>query len=95
MWYQYVTIHSETHEIYVHPYYYFRIEVNDSKGFSAVNDANTTRQYLPKKQFTMISDRGGGGIYTALSNEKVFPKYFDTQKFIIRNHYPYGYESLY
>ena len=34
-------------------------------------------------------------IYTALSNDKISPKDYDTQKFIIQNHYPYGYESLY
>ena len=34
-------------------------------------------------------------IYTALSNDKIFPKDFDTQKFIIRNHYSSGYEALY
>ena len=33
--------------------------------------------------------------YTALSNIKISPKYCDTQKLIIRNHYPSGYEDLY
>ena len=37
----------------------------------------------------------GNNIYTALSNNKIFPKDCDIQKFIIRNHYPYGYEYLY
>ena len=37
----------------------------------------------------------GGNIYTALSNNKIPPKDCDTQKPIIQNHYPYGYEALY
>ena len=37
----------------------------------------------------------GNNIYTALSNDKIFTKDCDTQKFIIRNHYPSGYEYLY
>ena len=37
----------------------------------------------------------GNNIYTALSKDKIPPKDCDTQKFIIRNHYPSGYEYLY
>ena len=37
----------------------------------------------------------GKNIYIAISNNKIFSKYCDTQKFIVRNHYPSGYESLY
>ena len=37
MWYQYVTIHSETHVIYLHPQYCFIPKANNSKGFSAGN----------------------------------------------------------
>ena len=37
----------------------------------------------------------GNKIYTTLSNKKIFPKYCDTQNFIIQIHYPSGYESIY
>ena len=42
----------------------------------------------------MISE-WGNKIYTAISNEKIFSKDCDTQNFIIRNHYPSGYEAIY
>ena len=43
MWYRYVTINYATHGIYVHPYYCFRPEENNSKVFSAGNDKNTSK----------------------------------------------------
>ena len=49
MWYQSVSIHSAIHKIYVHPYYCFRPEANDSKLFSAGNDTNKTKHNLPEK----------------------------------------------
>ena len=36
----------------------------------------------------------GNNIHTALSNDQIFTKDCDTQKFIIRNHYPSVYEDL-
>ena len=44
IWYQYVTIYSATHRIYVHPYYCFKPEAYDSKGFSSGYDTNTTKK---------------------------------------------------
>ena len=49
IWYQYVTNHYATHGIHAHPYYCFRPEENDSKGFSSINDTNTTKHDLPEK----------------------------------------------
>ena len=37
----------------------------------------------------------GNNIYTALNNNKIFPKDCVTQKFIIQNHYPYEHEAFY
>ena len=65
MWYQSVTIHSETHGIYVHPHYCFRPEETYSKIFSAGNDTNTTKHDLPEKYSTTISD-WKNEIYTLL-----------------------------
>ena len=92
--YHSVTIHSATHGIYVHPYYCFRPEIDYSKLLCAGNDTITTKHYVPGKYSTMISE-WENNIYTALSNEKIFPKYFYTQNFIIPNHYPSEYESFY
>ena len=69
MWYQYVTIHSETHEIYLHPYYCFRPKSNDSKVFSAVNEKNTTKHYLLVKYSTKLSE-WGNKIYTTLIHKQ-------------------------
>ena len=44
IWYQYVTIYSSTHRIYVHPYYCFIPEADDSKGFSSGYDRNITKK---------------------------------------------------
>ena len=90
MRYQSVTIHSVTHGIYVHPYYFFIPEANDSKVFNAGNETNTTKHDLPAKYFTIISE-WRNKIYTTISNDRIFPKDRDTQKFIIQNHYSYGY----
>ena len=54
MWYQSVTINSATYAIYLHTYYCFRPEANDSKVFSAGNDTNTIKHGLPAKYSTMI-----------------------------------------
>ena len=94
MWYQYLTIHSVNHGIYVHPYYCFRPEANKPKWLISVNDTNTIKHDLPDKYSTMLYE-WGNNIYTALSNEKFTPKDCDTQKFIIWNHYSSGYEDLY
>ena len=88
VWYQSVTIHSLTHEIYVHLYYCFRPEANYPKVFSAVNDTNTNKHDLPGKYYTMLSE-WGKKIYTALSN-KTLPENFDNWKFINRNHFLSG-----
>ena len=94
MWYQYITIHSATHGIYVHPYYFFVPEANYSKGLSSENDTNTTKQDLPEKYSTILSERVNN-IYTALRNKKTSPKEYDIQKFIVCNHYPSVYEYIY
>ena len=94
MWYHYVTIKYVTHGIYINPYYCFIYEANYSKVFSAGSDTNTTKHYLPEKIITMLPEWGGWG-YTAIGNDKIPPKDCDNHKFIIRNHYPSGYEALY
>ena len=94
IWYQYVTIKSATYGIYVNPHYCFIPESDNYKGFSAVNDKEKTKHYLPEKYSTMLY-KWGNDIYTDISNNKIFPNYCDTQTFIIQNHYPYGYEDLY
>ena len=73
MWYQYVTIHYSIHEIYVHPYYFFRPESNDSKGFSDGNYINTTKHKFPEKYSTILSE-WVNKIYNFLTNNKISPK---------------------
>ena len=94
MRHQYVTINYATHGIYVHLYYFFITEANDPKIFSAGNDTNATKHDLPEKYSTMLSE-GENKICIDLSNRKIPPKDYDTQKFITRNHYPYVYEAIY
>ena len=94
MCYQYITIQSATHGIYLHPYYCFRHEENYSKGFSVGNDTTHNQHTTFLEKILMISE-WGNNIYTALSNEKIPPKDCDTHKFIIWNHYPSGYEAIY
>ena len=94
MWYRSVTIQYATHGIYVHTCYCFIPEANNSKVFNSGNYTNTTKRDLPEKYYSMLSE-WGNNIYTAISNEKIFPKDCDTQKFIICNHYPSGYEAHY
>ena len=94
MWYQSFTIHYATHGTYVHTYYCFRPEASVSKVLSARNDTNSTKHELPAKYSTILSG-WGNKIYATLSNGKISPKDYDTQKFIIQNHYPSRHEYIY
>ena len=73
MWYQYVTIHSVTHGIYVNTYYWFRPESNDSKVFSYGNDTNTTKHDLTAKYSTILSEW-----------EEIFTQFLVTTKVSLR-----------
>ena len=75
MWYQYFTIHSSTHGIYIHLYYCFIPEANDFKGLSSGNATNTNKHDLPAKHSTILSE-WGDKIYTAIGNKKSPPRIF-------------------
>ena len=93
MCYQYITIQSATHGIYVHPHYCFRHEVNGSKGFSAGKYTTTTKHDHTGK--TLQCYLSGEIRFTLILITKISLKDFYTQRFILRNHYLSGYEYLY
>ena len=78
--------------IYIHTTASYMKQIIQKDSVTEMTQKKPSMNFL--KNSTIIFE-WGKKICIYLSNRKISPKDYDTQKFIIRNHFPYGYEAIY
>lgn len=91
-WYREITTFGNTNRTYIHPYFLFRKESGDNKGFTIGDSENDD---IPERMRDKINN-WGILVYDALKGKDVIPETCREQKQIVNNYETgQGYETLF